>query len=66
MEIKDIRKLDTLEIEKLVLDKRIELMEIRFKLQNSENKNTSEINKTKKLIARILTVLREKGENNDG
>ena len=65
MEIKDIRKLEKLEIQKLVFDKRIELMDITFKLQNSENKNTSEINKTKKLIARLLTVLREKGENND-
>jgi len=59
MKAAELRKRDKKELEKIVLDLRKKLNDIRFKFSSNKLKNVKEINNTKKEIARILTVLKE-------
>jgi len=59
MKAVELRKRDKKELEKMVLDLRKKLNDIRFKFTSNKLKNVKEINNTKKEIARILTILTE-------
>jgi len=59
MDVKDIHKRDKKELEKLVIELKKKLSDLRFKFSSNKLKNVKEINQTKKEIARILTVLKE-------
>lgn len=48
------------ELQKLLLQEREKLRNLRFALELKKSKNVREIRKTKKNIARALTVLKEK------
>jgi len=56
----ELRKKDKKELEKSVQDLVKKLSDLRFKFSSNKLKNVKEINNTKKEIARILTVLKEK------
>lgn len=56
----ELRKKDRAELEKTVYDLKKKLSDIRFKFSSNKLKNVKEINNTKKEIARILTVIKEK------
>ncbi|OGZ77650.1 MAG: 50S ribosomal protein L29 [Candidatus Staskawiczbacteria bacterium RIFCSPLOWO2_12_FULL_37_15] len=59
MKTVELKKKDKKELEKIVLDLRKKLSDIRFKFSSNKLKNVKEINNTKKDIARILTILKE-------
>ncbi len=46
------------ELEKSVIDEREKLRKLKFDLVNGKVKNISEIKGTKKIIARILTIMK--------
>ena len=56
----ELRKRDKKELEKTVLELRKKLSDLRFKFSSGKLKNVKEINNSKKELARILTVLKEK------
>lgn len=60
MKAQELRKKDKKELEKSVIDLRKKLSDLRFKFSSNKLKNVKEINNSKKEIARILTVLKEK------
>lgn len=60
MKPSEIRKLAPGEIEKLVREKKRELMELRFQASIGQLSQNHRIRETRRLIARLLTVLREK------
>lgn len=51
------------ELEKLLVEKKGTLFGLKIRLATSQLKETSQIRETKRDIARLLTVLKEKGEN---
>lgn len=61
MEIEKIRELQEAELEKKLSDMRIELKDLRFKRAKGELKNLLQIRETRRDIARIMTVINEKG-----
>jgi large subunit ribosomal protein L29 len=60
MKASEIRQKDIKELEALLFDLREKLRQLKFQLFSGRIKNLKEIRKTKKVVARILTVLREK------
>ena len=60
MEIDDLRALTESELEKELEDTHRELMNLRFRAATMQLANVKEIRKTRKRIARILTVQRER------
>ncbi len=60
MEIKDLRKKDTKDLQKLLLTKREQIRNMRFSVSNKQLKNIRNLRKDKKEIAQILTILKEK------
>jgi len=60
MKVGELRKKDKKELEKMLRDRQRSLNELRFQLAMNKIKNVSEIKKTKREIARILTILKEK------
>lgn len=59
MNVKELRKRDKKELEKLVQDLKKKLSDLRFKFSSNKLKNVKEINQSKKEVARILTILKE-------
>ena len=59
MKINEIRKLTREEIEKKIKDSKSELLDLRMKAATGNLEKTSEIDATKKDIARMMTVLNE-------
>lgn len=59
MNIKELRKRDKKELEKLAQELKKKLSDLRFKFSSNKLKNVKEINQSKKTVARILTVLKE-------
>ena len=55
----ELRKKDKKELEKMVLELRKKLSDLRFKFSSGKLKNVKEINSSKKEIARILTIIKE-------
>lgn len=62
MKIEDLRKKTKEEAEKLLLEAKEKLTDLKFKVAAKQFKNVREIGKTKKLIAQIMTVLYEKSK----
>ena len=60
MEIDDIRNMTGDEIQEELNDSHRELMNLRFRTSTMQLANVNEIGKTKKRIARINTVIRER------
>lgn len=58
MTIKELRQLSVKEQEQLLQESREKLRELRFKATRREVKNVREMRKTRKIIARILTLLK--------
>jgi large subunit ribosomal protein L29 len=60
MKVKDIRSLQTGEIENKLEDAREELFKLRFQMTTGTSTDTSRLTLVKRDIARLLTVLRER------
>ena len=60
MKIQEIRKLSKDEVLKNIDKLKKDLFNFRFKRINSESKDPSKIGQTKKTIARLKTILKEK------
>ena len=56
----DLRELSTEELVKMEDDLRKELFDLRFKVKVASLPNVRQIRQNKKIIARILTILKEK------
>jgi large subunit ribosomal protein L29 len=59
MKIKDIRKLNTAELNKKLAELRARSRELRFSLVNNQLKDVRALRTVKKEIARILSILNE-------
>ena len=66
MKIEEIRKMTDEELKEKVIELKKKLMELRFKNSIGSLEKPSEIKATKKTIARILTVLRERELQKEG
>jgi len=60
MKFKELKLKSPAELKKLLEENREKNRDLRFKLVNRKLKNTSEVKKTKMLVARILTLLNTK------
>ncbi len=60
LKAKDIREMSDEDISRMVFEAREHLMRLRFQKVTGAVQDTSEFRKTKRLIARLLTVLRER------
>lgn len=60
MEINEIRKKTDKELTKLLAEQREELRDLRFKIASHQYKNYKKIDKVRKEIARILSVMNER------
>lgn len=60
MDIKEIRELSASELEKAIKEQKEALFNLRFQHSINQLDNPMKIVETKKTIARMLTVLREK------
>jgi len=60
MKIKELRQKSKDDLKKILQDDREKTRQIRFDMSSGKIKNVREINKIKKDIARILTILSEK------
>lgn len=65
MNYKEIIKKESAEIKSLIAEKRIELSDNRFKNSINDLKDTSQIKKARKELARLKTALNEKGAKVD-
>lgn len=63
MKNKDIREINPEEMKRNLAALRTKLAKLRFEISAKQIKNNREIRKTKKEIAQILTVLKEKESN---
>lgn len=61
MKARDLRELSNEELMQKVQEWKRKLLNLRFQLASGQLTNTAEIKKTKKDIARALTILRERG-----
>lgn len=64
MKAKELREQSEKQLQILVKDSKEKLKSFRFSLANKQLKDYSEIKKTKKIIARIKTVLKENRADN--
>lgn len=60
MKIQELKNQTKDELRRRLDETRAKLRDLQFNIQLKQSKNVREIRKTKKLIARILTVLNEK------
>ncbi|MFN3346607.1 MAG: 50S ribosomal protein L29 [Candidatus Bipolaricaulaceae bacterium] len=61
MKARDLRELSNDELMQKVQEWKRKLLNLRFQLTSGQLTNTAEITKTKRDIARALTILRERG-----
>ena len=61
MRAKEMRERDAEELDRMLKDTRTEHFRLRLKNATHQLDNTSELNRSRKEIARILTVIRERG-----
>ncbi len=59
MKIAEMRKVSKEELQKILVDNREKLRQLRFDLSAGKVKNVREIRKVKKEIAQILTLLKK-------
>ena len=57
----DLRKKSNEELQKMVVELKEKLLKLRFKNAFGQLENPMDIRKTRRQIARILTILRERG-----
>ncbi|MFH1207384.1 MAG: 50S ribosomal protein L29 [Patescibacteria group bacterium] len=62
MDIKELRNKGENELTKLIKLQREQLRELRFKVSTKQHKDVRELRAARHLIARILTVLKEKSK----
>ncbi len=62
MKFEEFSRKSKTDLEKIIREKRKELRSLRFDLSSGKVKNVRSIQKTRKDIARILTVLKKKHE----
>ena len=60
MKVKELRQKSSAELTALLADLKEKYRGFRFDIQLKQQKNVKEIDKVKKTIARILTILKEK------
>lgn len=60
MKSADLKQKTLVELQKMVLEERVKLQQLRFDLPGGKVKNVREIRQIRRNIARILTVLRQK------
>ncbi len=60
MKAKDLREMTIDELKALVIDQKEKLYKLRFQLELSQLQDTSQIVQTKRDIARIKTLIRER------
>ncbi|HAF70239.1 MAG: 50S ribosomal protein L29 [Acetothermia bacterium 64_32] len=65
MKARELRELTDEELQGKVRDLKRKLLNLRFQLASGQLQNTAEIAKTKRDIARALTVLRERKRGQD-
>jgi large subunit ribosomal protein L29 len=63
MKTSELRSKSEPELERLLLEFREKLRDLRFRVARRELKNVREVRKTRKMIAKILTILKEKKKN---
>lgn len=66
MKVEELRKMTDEELKEKVVELKKKLMELRFKNSIGSLEKPSEIKATKKTIARILTILRERELQKEG
>ncbi|MEK7506628.1 MAG: 50S ribosomal protein L29 [Patescibacteria group bacterium] len=64
MKFTDLQNKNIAELQELLKEARIKLGKFRFELANKALKDSSQIGKVKKEIARVMTALNEKVGNN--
>ncbi|MCK5084635.1 MAG: 50S ribosomal protein L29 [Candidatus Pacebacteria bacterium] len=64
MKAKELREQSEKQLQILVKDSKEKLKSLRFSLANKQLKDYSEIKKTRKVVARAKSVLKEKRTNN--
>jgi len=62
---RELRELSPAELDHSMHDLKRKLLNLRFQLASGQLQNTAEIAKTKRDIARVLTVLRERERDRD-
>lgn len=60
MKVKDLRQKTSEELKKMLAEKQEELLNLRFEIANRKLKDFSRVEKGRKMIARILTIVRER------
>lgn len=63
--LENLRKKSKTELEKLLREEKEKFRKLRFAIAEKKTKNVREIRKVKKMIARILTVLKQYATNQD-
>lgn len=56
---KDFKKMNNVDLQKTLTEKREKLLNVRFSVSGSRSKKTSEVRTLKKEVAQILTILNE-------
>ncbi len=64
MKVAEVRELDVAQLEQRLAETRRELFNLRFQHATGQLENTGQIKEVRKNIARILTVLNQKQQEN--
>ena len=64
MKSKELRKKSVEDLNKLLLERRQRLEEVRMNVSSAESKDTESVKSIRKDIARILTIMTEHAKNN--
>lgn len=62
MKIAELKQKPEEDLKKILVENRSKIFDLKINLKQGQVKNTSEIRKLKKDIARILTILKSKSE----
>lgn len=63
MDYKELKEKTAVELQKLLKVNREKVRDLRFKIANKQLKNLKEVAKAKKIVARILTLVNQKGKD---
>ena len=66
MKATEVRELDVEELEQRLVSARRELFNLRFQHATGQLENTGQLKEVRKNIARLLTVLNQKRQENEG
>ena len=64
MKFKELKNKSDKELQKLLVEGREKLCELKFKVASDQLKNVREVREAKKTIARILFLLKQKSDTN--